>query len=160
MRQPASCHAEPSGRPGCGSDPSAAARRLRWAGLELAHVVWAAPARRRWRRRNPVREFFVVLIVLSTLTGLLAKRLLDRGLDARRAAGEHNVAMINQAIERWRFEKGQWPAADLHDIAQDRSYFPNGLPSCPVTGEPYRMDARTHRVPRPRADVAARDREQ
>jgi len=88
----------------------------------------------------------VVLIVLAVIGGVVAARLADRSFGAARAACEWNAGMINTAIERWHFDKGEWPAADLSDIGRDRHYFPNGIPCCPVTGRRYRMDPKTHRV--------------
>jgi hypothetical protein len=66
------------------------------------------------------------------------------------AACDQNVAEINAAIERWYTDKGHWPADDLSDIGQDPRYFPEGIPRCPVTREPYSIDPRTHRVLRHR----------
>jgi len=43
-------------------------------------------------------------------------------------------------------EKGAWPANDLSDIGADSNYFPDGTPTCPVSGQPYRLDPTTHRV--------------
>jgi len=56
------------------------------------------------------------------------------------------ILVINLAVEKWFFDNGRWPAPDLSDIAADRRYFPGGPPRCPVNGQPYRLDPRTHRV--------------
>jgi hypothetical protein len=56
------------------------------------------------------------------------------------------VANINTQVERWYFEKGSWPAADLSDIATNTDYFPEGIPKCPVDDSVYSIDVATHRV--------------
>ncbi|MBM3999564.1 MAG: hypothetical protein FJ297_08520 [Planctomycetes bacterium] len=48
---------------------------------------------------------------------------------------------FNSAVERWYFEKGSYPAKDLSDIGANASYFPNGLPTNPLTGAEYTLDA-------------------
>ena len=36
--------------------------------------------------------------------------------------------------------------ACLSDIGADPNYFPDGLPTCPVSGQPYRLDPTTDRL--------------
>jgi hypothetical protein len=43
-------------------------------------------------------------------------------------------------------EKGAWPALDLTDIGADVNYFPGGLPTNPVDGSAYTVNATTHHV--------------
>jgi hypothetical protein len=88
----------------------------------------------------------VVLLVLAAVGAVLAQALAERGATAAEAACRQNVVRINQAIEKWFFDKGHWPAADLSDIGSDRAYFPSGIPRCPMTGEPYKADPQAHRV--------------
>jgi hypothetical protein len=88
----------------------------------------------------------MVAIVVIVLGVVVAYTLADRSAEAAQTACDQNASLINVAIEKWFFDKGRWPAADLGDIAQDPAYFPNGIPPCPVTGAPYGMDPRTHRV--------------
>lgn len=66
---------------------------------------------------------------------------------ARKAACRLNTTAINSAVELWYMTKGgQWPKDDLSDIGRDRDFFPSGIPVCPVTGAPYRLDPVSHRV--------------
>ena len=58
----------------------------------------------------------------------------------------HNRAEINITVEQYYMHTGVWPADDLSDIGADVDYFPDGLPTCPVSGQPYRLDPVTHRV--------------
>jgi hypothetical protein len=104
-----------------------------------------------WRagqRGIALREISLVLLAVAAISGVVAQRLAFSGAQAGAAVCEGNVARINVAIEKWFFDKGCWPADDLADIGCDHAYFPNGIPRCPVTGEPYTMDARSHRVRR------------
>lgn len=101
------------------------------------------PAR---NRGSAIREAAIVLLVLAILLGVVAQSV---ALSRLRVAGlscEENVTRINQAIELWYFDHRRWPADDLRDIALDPSCFPDGLPRCPVTGMPYRMDPAAKRV--------------
>ena len=103
---------------------------------------------RRANRGIAIREVAITLLVLLVMVGVMIYCLASRTAEAAHAACEQNMASINVAIEKWFFDKGRWPANDLHDLAQDKAYFPSGVPRCPVTGEPYRMDLRTYRVAR------------
>ncbi|MFP4057496.1 MAG: type II secretion system protein [Candidatus Brocadiia bacterium] len=91
-------------------------------------------------------EVVVVLLVVAAISGVLACYALQGGAQAAGTTCDQNVTRINQAIEKWYFDKGRWPEPDLSDLGRDPAYFPGGIPRCPVTGEPYRMDAETHRV--------------
>jgi type II secretory pathway pseudopilin PulG len=93
-----------------------------------------------------LREMAIVVLVLATLSGVVAGRFARTRTVAAELSCEENVARINQAIELWYFDKASWPANDLSDIARNRSYFPNGLPCCPVAQQPYHMDPVAHRV--------------
>ena len=93
-----------------------------------------------------LREVAIALLLMLVMTGVVVQRVADHSSDASVAACKRNVAAINQTIEKWYFDKGRWPADDLSDIRRDRSYFPNGIPRCPVTRKLYTMSPRTHRV--------------
>ena len=92
------------------------------------------------------REIAIVLLLLATVSGIVIQRVADSGVGAAGSACKRNMAAINMAIEKWYFDYGRWPDDDLSDIGRDRAYFPSGMPRCPVTGERYRIDPRTHRV--------------
>jgi competence protein ComGC len=98
------------------------------------------------QRGFALREMVICLLVVTALSGALAARFARTREAAAELTCEENIARVNQAIELWYFDKGAWPAGGLAEIARDRSFFPNGLPCCPVTKEPYRMDPGTHRV--------------
>lgn len=65
----------------------------------------------------------------------------------QKTACRTNVYYINRAVERWYVLEGEWPSPDLNDrFSRDRDYFPNGIPVCPITSEPYHLDPYTYRV--------------
>jgi general secretion pathway protein G len=121
----------------------------------------AAPAPRHGRfellaRRMNVRQFnrlafsLLELIAVVTILGIIAALILPRvvgGTDlATGRTCEHNRAEINITVEQYYLHNNVWPANDLSDIGADLNYFPDGLPTCPVSGQPYRLDPTTHRV--------------
>jgi prepilin-type N-terminal cleavage/methylation domain-containing protein len=90
------------------------------------------------------------LLAVVTVLGLIAALVLPRVISGTDVAKEkscfHNRAEINIAVERYKLHTDNWPADNLSDIAADPDYFPEGLPTCPVSGAAYRIDATTHRV--------------
>ena len=52
-------------------------------------------------------------------------------------------AEIEIQAELWRHNTGNWPAANLATIGADVSYFPGGLPTCPVDESAYTIDTST-----------------
>jgi len=97
-------------------------------------------------RARKTAEIIVIFLLLAAFAGGVAYTLAGRTGFASAASCDQNVAGINLAVEKWFFDTGQWPADDLGDIGADPRYFPDGMPKCPVTGQPYRLDPRTHRV--------------
>ena len=91
-------------------------------------------------------ELLAVVTILALVAGLVMPRVIG-GLDvARVKACQHNRAEINITVEQYYLHTREWPAEDLSDIGADDNYFPDGLPTCPVTGAAYRIDATSHRV--------------
>lgn len=90
------------------------------------------------------------LLAVVTILGILAAIILPRVMTGTDTAKDktcfHNRAEINITVEQFYLHNGYWPANDLSDIGADTSYFPDGLPVCPVSGQPYRLDPTTHRL--------------
>jgi prepilin-type N-terminal cleavage/methylation domain-containing protein len=91
-------------------------------------------------------ELLIVIVILGILAAVILPRFQVSAAEAKKNACAQNVANINTQVERWYFEKGSWPAADLTDIAAAADYFPDGIPLCPVDGSAYALDGITHRV--------------
>jgi len=91
-------------------------------------------------------ELFALLVILGVVAILVLPRVIISSDVAKQKTCSHNRAEINITVERYKLHTGNWPASDLSDIAGDANYFPDGLPTCPVSGAAYRLDASTHRV--------------
>ena len=91
-------------------------------------------------------ELIAVVTILGIIAAIIVPRV-NQGNDlAKDKACMHNRAEINITVERYYLHNNTWPANDLSDIGNDMDYFPDGLPTCPVSGAAYRLDATTHRV--------------
>jgi prepilin-type N-terminal cleavage/methylation domain-containing protein len=91
-------------------------------------------------------ELLAVVVILGLIATLVLPRVIGGTDTAKDKTCYYNRAEINITGEQYYLHTGNWPAADLSDIAADPSYFPDGLPTCPVSGQPYRIDPTTHRV--------------
>lgn len=91
-------------------------------------------------------ELLAVVVVLGLIATLALPRMISSTDAAREKACYHNRGEINITVERYYLHTGNWPATNLSDIGADPNYFPDGLPTCPVSGAAYRLDGTTHRV--------------
>jgi len=91
-------------------------------------------------------ELLSVVVILGVIAALILPRVIGGTEIAREKTCLHNRAEINIAVERYYLHTGSWPATDLSDIGTDLNYFPDGLPTCPMSGAEYRIDATTRRV--------------
>jgi general secretion pathway protein G len=91
-------------------------------------------------------ELIAVVAILGVVAALIVPRLITGTDLAKEKACFHNRAEINITVERYYMHNDAWPANDLSNIGADLNYFPDGLPTCPVSGQAYRLDPVTHRV--------------
>jgi prepilin-type N-terminal cleavage/methylation domain-containing protein len=91
-------------------------------------------------------ELLAVVTILGIIALVVVPRLSVSSTIAKQKADAQNKAEINLAVERWYFEKGTWPAANLSDIGADTNYFPKGLPTNPMSGAAYTLNTATYRV--------------
>jgi type II secretory pathway pseudopilin PulG len=91
-------------------------------------------------------ELLAVVAILGLLAALIVPRISGGNDVAKEKTCVHNRTELNITVEQYYLHTGTWPANDLSDIGADVNYFPDGLPTCPVTGAPYRIDPMTHRV--------------
>jgi len=66
--------------------------------------------------------------------------------EARIHACEVYKGNIEVQCQLWYRNKGAMPAVNLSDIGADVSYFPEGLPQCPVDGSAFTFDPATQKV--------------
>ncbi len=91
-------------------------------------------------------ELIAVVTILGVIAALVVPRVISNLDVAKEKTCNHNRTEINITVERYYIHHNAWPANDLSDIGADKDYFPDGLPNCPVSGQPYRLDETTHRV--------------
>lgn len=91
-------------------------------------------------------ELLAVVTILGIIAAIIVPRVAVSSDTAKQKVHNHNKATINAAVERWYVEKGTWPANNLSDIGADTSYFPDGIPTNPVNGTAYSLNATSHRV--------------
>ncbi len=90
-------------------------------------------------------ELLAVVTILGIIAAVVIPRVSVSADTAKTNANKQNISEINSAVERYYFEKGSYPAADLSDIGKDANYFPNGVPTNPLTNAAYTLDA-NHRA--------------
>jgi general secretion pathway protein G len=100
----------------------------------------------RKRAAFSLMELLAVVTILGIIAAIIVPRVTVSSDTAKQKVNAHNNATINSAVERWYIEKGTWPANNLSDIGADPNYFPDGIPTNPMNGSAYALDATTHRV--------------
>lgn len=103
-----------------------------------------AIAQRSRREALTLLEVLLVIVVLGTLASLLIPRAVVARHEAAEKACYHNRLMINSAIERYAVTNDNYPS-ELSDL-NGNEYFPEGIPSCPVSGHAYTIDGGLQRV--------------
>ena len=91
-------------------------------------------------------ELLAVVTILGIIAAIVIPRVTVSSANAKEKVRDHHKATINAAVERYYIDNNQWPAADLNDIGSDVNYFPEGIPTDPVTGNAYSLNTTTHRV--------------
>jgi general secretion pathway protein G len=91
-------------------------------------------------------ELLAVVTILGIIAAIIVPRVTVSSDTAKQKVNAHNKATINAAVERFYIETGTWPANDLSDIGADTDYFPDGIPTNPIDGSAYALDATSHRV--------------
>jgi len=89
-------------------------------------------------------ELLAVVVILGIIALVIVPRINFSSTTARENACFQNKAEINAAVERYYFENGSLPGA-LADI-NTATYFPDGIPNCPRSGNAYTLSGATGRV--------------
>ena len=101
-------------------------------------------------------ELMIVVLILGALAAIAIPRIMG-GAQAARANGCYtNISTLNSQLELYNAnEVGGYPAT-LNIMTADTDYFPDGVPVCPVDGNPYpnalvnnRVDDALHGDPHP-----------
>ncbi|HMP06398.1 MAG TPA: prepilin-type N-terminal cleavage/methylation domain-containing protein [Lacipirellulaceae bacterium] len=91
-------------------------------------------------------ELLAVVTILGVIAAIIVPRVTVSSATAKEKVRDHHKATINAAVERYYIDSGAWPANDLSDIGANANYFPTGIPTNPVDGSAYTLNATTHRV--------------
>jgi type II secretory pathway pseudopilin PulG len=91
-------------------------------------------------RAYTLLEVVAVAAILVVIALVGCPRATQGAAESKTAACSANRGHIEVQCEIWRHNNGSWPAANLSDIGTSISYFPSGLPTCPVTGAAYTID--------------------
>ena len=91
-------------------------------------------------------EVMAALTILGILAAVIVPRLSTQQVSAKKSGCYANKGDIELQVKLWKRNKSSYPAANLSDIGADTSYFPSGLPVCPVDGTAYTINTTTGRV--------------
>jgi prepilin-type N-terminal cleavage/methylation domain-containing protein len=101
----------------------------------------------RLRKRGfSLLELLAVVTILGIIAAVIIPRVTVSSSTAKQKVRDHHKATINAAVERFYIDTGTWPANNLSDIGGNANYFPDGIPTNPVDGSAYSLNATTHRV--------------
>jgi general secretion pathway protein G len=100
----------------------------------------------RQRRGFSLLELLAVVTILGIIAAIIVPRVSVSSSTAKTKVRDHHKATINAAVERYYVDNNSWPATDLSDIGVNTNYFPDGVPTNPVDGSAYSLNATTHRV--------------
>ena len=89
-------------------------------------------------------ELLAVVTILGIIALVVIPRISASAATAKENACFQNKAEINSAVERYYFNIGTLPA-NLAAV-NTSAYFPDGVPTCPVSTNAYTLDATTKRV--------------
>lgn len=88
-------------------------------------------------------ELMTVLVILGVMAVLIVPRVANHQDTSKRAACYASQGDIELQTKLWKRINGTYPAADLSDIGANTTYFPSGLPVCPVDGTTYTINTTT-----------------
>lgn len=89
-------------------------------------------------------ELLAVVTILGIIALVVIPRISASSTTAKENSCFQNKSEVNAAVERYFFTNGSLPA-DLAAL-DNATYFPDGIPSCPVSSTAYTLNATTKRV--------------
>ena len=90
-------------------------------------------------------ELLIVVLILAALSAIAIPRISQSATNAKQKACHTNLDVINSSIELFNADTGAYPD-DLLDVSASTTYFPDGAPTCPVTGAAYPTTLVNNRV--------------
>ena len=101
---------------------------------------------RRIRSGLSLTELLLAIALLAIVAAAALARYGSYAPEARKHACEVYKGNIEVQCQLWYRNKGALPAANLSDIGADITYFPEGLPQCPVDGSAFALDPATQKI--------------
>ncbi len=98
------------------------------------------------RKGLSLLELLACVTILAVLTMAILPRLGNGAAHARSESCRVNIRVLEVQCALWRREHGRWPNSSLSDIGSDPTFFPEGLPQCPVDGSAYNLDSNSGRI--------------
>jgi general secretion pathway protein G len=84
-----------------------------------------------------ILEVIIIVVLISIIAGIVIPRINISTQKAKVQSCEMNRSIINKQVEIYYFVEGTWPMDNLNDIKTNYSYFPDGIPTCPVNSTSY-----------------------
>ncbi|MHC4167550.1 MAG: competence type IV pilus major pilin ComGC [Planctomycetota bacterium] len=81
-------------------------------------------------------ELMIVVLILGALAAIAVPRIMGGSAAAKANGCKTNIDTINSQIELYYANNSAYPA-DVAAITGDVNYFPDGAPTCPVSGGAY-----------------------
>lgn len=99
-----------------------------------------------YRRGLSLIEMLAVVTLMGILAIMIIPRFTNQSFNAKKNACFVNKGNIEVQCQLWFRQKGSAPLTSLSDIGADKSYFPEGVATCPVDGSSYTINSTTMRV--------------
>ena len=90
-------------------------------------------------------ELLIVVLILAALSAIAIPRISQSATNAKVNACHTNIDVINSAIEMFNADNSTYPAT-LDLVTQSTNYFPDGEPTCSVSGTAYSNSLVNNRV--------------
>lgn len=79
----------------------------------------------------------LIVILISILAGIVIPRFVISTKRAKVQSCEMQRSIINKQVETFYFAESTWPLDSLDDIRTNVTYFPDGIPTCPIDQTSY-----------------------
>ena len=81
-------------------------------------------------------ELLIVVAIIVALAAIAVPRISQSAAISKASACRTNINSLNNAIERYNVDNGSYPET-LFSVSQNKVYFPDGEPKCPVLNSTY-----------------------